>query len=323
MPNIVHTPRLATTAGAGASAPDSPRAWIASVWAFTSPAHHPPHLPPRYRHWQSDVGPGCTGVNHLKQEWRNFNKLAFLGRVRDWADEVGCDASVVIPPTYFMHSRGTDWGDAGDCVSLFGAQNQADNETVWFQKDPKKDGFGMGVSVHTIDTLAEHWKMPAGGPESALAGPGGGEVKSRCAALAKEMRAEGKTMLIQKGVDPLLLSGSRKFDIRLYVLIADRAPYTAYLHWAYMRFSDKVSTKGGGATLDRSQHIANVFVANPRHTLLQHWIPQRGLAELLASPEARPVLDALGISDPVKAAELAHRNTLGAVTAAFSAMRVR
>ena len=262
-------------------------------------------------------------MNHLKQEWRNFNKMAFLGRVRDWADEVGCDASVVIPPTYFMHSRGGDWADARDCVRLFGAENRADNRTVWFQKDPKKDGFGMGVSVHTIDTLAEHWKIPAHGPGSVPTVPGGSEVGSRCSTLAMEMRAEGKTMLIQKGVDPLLLSGSRKFDIRLYVLISDRAPYTAYLHWAYMRFSDKVSAKGGGATLDRSQHIANVFVANPTHTLEQHWMPQRRLAELLAAPEAKPVLDALGISDPAKAAELAHRNTLGAVTAAFSAMRVR
>lgn len=32
-------------------------------------------------------------------------------------------------------------------------------DAVWFQKDPAKDGFGMGVSVHTMDELREMYDI--------------------------------------------------------------------------------------------------------------------------------------------------------------------
>jgi hypothetical protein len=101
----------------------------------------------------------------------------------------------------------------------------------YFQKDPANDGYGRGVHVHTIESLKIEWKVN----DATIAEKS--KLEARCKAISKQMVRDKQDLLVQRGVDPLLLSGSRKFDFRLYVAVTDRAPYAAYLHWAYLRFS--------------------------------------------------------------------------------------
>ena len=101
-----------------------------------------------------------------------------------------------------------------DCADLFkgGGIGNGKEDAIWFLKDPAKDGFGMGVSVHTMNSL-----MQVHGIHSETAATDHKGLRQSCNKLSRKLRKENTKLLVQRGVDPLLLDGSRKFDLRLYV----------------------------------------------------------------------------------------------------------
>jgi len=296
---------------------------IRLIIALVSPSFH---LMDQFKLWQYDIGPGCLVLNHQQAEYKNFQKGRFLAAVDAWSKKNGCDGlhhSKTIPPTYFLTSNAVNSNGNSDCAELFkgGGKGAGKEDAVWFLKDPAKDGFGMGVSVHSMPDLMKMHGISSN--EAALDHKG---LRHTCNKLSTKLTRENTKLLVQRGVDPLLLDGSRKFDIRLYVAISDRAPYALYHHWAYLRFSDSATDKtklkpDQNGQLDRSQHIANIFIQKKKHSLAQHWYPQDQFGTLLDAPEAKPILDALNIPNGQEAAARAERNILGALEQSFKAMR--
>lgn len=246
---------------------------------------------------------GCTLFNHQEGEYGIFSKDAVAWQLRSWYLRVaGCDAPL-LPPTFFLRDSHSD------CTRLFTRTLQrAENETGgvetdgwWFQKDATAGSHGKGVKVFSGEQLRERWRVGASAAAVAAAcQPGGWLVRGD----RSRSRTHGARLHVQAGVPPLLLSGGRKFDIRVYILLADRQPLSAWLHAGYLRFADNRFDAAAGAAkaagADRTSLIANVDISTgaKRHRIEHHYFNGLGgaLRPLLDEADAAPTLRRLGLT---------------------------
>ena len=140
--------------------------------------------------------------------------------------------------------------------------------------------------------------------------------------------------MLQREIKPMLLPGRRKFDLRLYVLITDRAPYAVFSHFGVLRLGKprpgrtdgdaaagaKEEADGGSQVIDKEAYITNLRGDDARESG-EHWLPHEDLEQLLDSAELRPQIAALGLSNGTEAYRLMNMNTWGAVAQTFEALR--
>ena len=272
---------------------------------------------------------GCTLFNHQEGEYHLFRKDAVAWQLRGWYQRAaGCDAPM-LPPTFFLRDSHSD------CTRLFTRtlrrpQNEtggADPEPWWFEKDASAGSHGKGVKAFNGEELRARWRVGASAAAVAAAcGPGGWLVRSG----GPSHRAR---LHVQAGVPPLLLSGGRKFDIRVYILLADRKPLSAWLHAGYLRFADNrfdaaagAATATAAAGADRTSLIANVDISTSakRHKIENHYFNGLGgaLKGLLDDAEAAPMLRRLGLTAEA-AVTLVRRRVREACASAARAMAPR
>eukprot|EP00966_Prymnesium_polylepis_P106946 2476505-Prymnesium_polylepis.2 len=262
---------------------------------------------PFARQW--GTGTACMLLNHADGE-SVWLKHTFAASIRAWSAQHGCAYTAILPPTFFPKPLAAldPNGAHDDCSLLFtryatraaasnastprvaavvgrgGPANRTHAAGVWFQKDALKGSHGRGVQVLSTAQLRREWRMRRG------------HEAHRCAEIAASREHMPGQILIQPAVArPLLLWGGRKFDVRLYILLADRKPFSAWLTNGYIRFCDKPSEAGD---LDKAAHVANVDVAPEarRHRLEEHYAEHAMLRELLASEEAEATRRRLGLT---------------------------
>ena len=275
------------------------------------------------RPWQFGTGSACMLVNHAKGE-TVWLKHKFATAIRSWSAERGCDYTQLLPPTFFLHpppelrvssqpeqlnrSAGEEVATLDDCTLLFTrhatpprAAGRGGNLTaaVWFQKDALRGSHGRGIRVLTTAMLRRRWGVRPG------------HEARRCIEIRRGVRSTKHVLagqiVIQPAIArPLLLLGRRKFDVRLYILIADRRPFSAWLSDGYLRFCDKPTSEGDLAT---AAHIDNIDVApqEMRHSRQEHYFEHAHLRQLLASAEAEGILRPLGLSAAQATARLLRR----------------
>eukprot|EP00040_Diaphanoeca_grandis_P032976 m.200894 g.200894 ORF g.200894 m.200894 type:complete len:676 (+) comp32781_c0_seq1:69-2096(+) len=271
----------------------------------------------RFLDWQTHLGPGCALINHQVSEWNNYGKDQFTHQVKYFSKQHGCDYRQVIPPTYFLNYMEDGWVANEDCVELFSKKNLGGD--VLFVKDPGADGYGQGISLENFTTLTKRFNITS----AMIADPK--QLEAGCAQLTTNLTAINKEILVQEGIPPLFLWGQRKFDMRSYVLITDRAPHAVWFHLAYARFSDATKKKGinGSDILDRRQHVTNGEFDKRNFDIKDHWTETHNLEKLLGEDEAKPVLEALGLKTGAEAYAYLYKNLQDTVAQAMHAMVAR
>lgn len=137
------------------------------------------------------------------------NKAKQLSVKRGYAEQFGCDYNTlrIQPAQYTMHHP-------KECRSFFAAAEQMPKDTMWIMKPVLGSG-GVGISLHT--GLKDFQEQFSNCPKPTAKDPN----------LNK--------FIIQEYVKHPLLIHNKKFDMRVYMLIASSNPYIIFFHKGYLR----------------------------------------------------------------------------------------
>ncbi|KAH9254196.1 hypothetical protein BASA81_007785 [Batrachochytrium salamandrivorans] len=156
------------------------------------------------------------------------NKAKQLSVKRGYAEQFGCDYNTlhIQPAQYTMHHP-------KECRSFFAHASKMDKKTMWIMKPVLGSG-GVNITLHT--GLEEFQEQFAKCPKPTLKDPN----------LNK--------FIIQEYVKYPLLIHNKKFDMRVYMLIASSNPYMIFFHKGYLRRSVH---NYAAASTDRTVFLTN------------------------------------------------------------------
>jgi len=165
------------------------------------------------------------------------NKAKQLSVKRGYAERFGCDYnSLRIQPAQYTMFR------PKECRAFFQVTQRMGESAMWIMKPTLGSG-GVGITLHTGTKEFEQFR--------------------KCLKAGKDMPNTNK-FIIQEYVQHPLLIHDKKFDMRIYMLIASSNPYLIFYHKGYLRravlnYDDKSTSKTVFLTNTHFQSLEQQF----------------------------------------------------------------
>lgn len=208
------------------------------------------HAPPvtRRRRFMARyaIGPRRI-VNHTPNDVAAANKDRFLADLVAYDARHGCDYRQLHPETFSLRTR----DGCRRFLHAYGGATPAERGRLdIFRKEVARSG-GRGIRITSMDELA---RREYGDGATAAAAGEDEDLGRLCAEHARRASKKGKKpVLAQRQVRPMLLDG-RKFEMRVYLLVASFSPLRVFYQPGYVRRS---GVAYDSASSDKAVHVLN------------------------------------------------------------------
>jgi hypothetical protein len=273
-------------------------------------------------------------VNHIPNNHVITSKLGLLETLRDYCSSADAGVVSAVPglpvlPAYFPESYRMD--RPAEVLALLGRHAElakgAGDAPMWIFK-PVAGNCGRGIrllstvqeleelafkpsaDVEAVDTINSTDRDSKEGQEQhvqPLQPAAGYVVKSTNERLSRVRSGPDATGVVQMYLTrPLLVTG-RKFDMRVYCLVARTSPWVLYFHHGYLRLSlDEYSLESATDPENRYVHLTNASVQkkHPEYEAKRKAMieaAQSDKVQTQATPPDTPPVAAPGVGDKLDA----------------------